>query len=183
MTRGFSFLTREIPDPGALSLVDTSKTLTLCAPAPSRVLAVALCMTTSRTHARTRLLALATGVTGASVAAYVVATERVRADRVERAETLPGDDVIPSSIESLTNAITIHRPPRDVWPWLAQMGAGNRAGWYSYDFIDNGGQPSAGRVISELQQLTVGMVFPALPNATDSRPIRSTRPADSGRSL
>jgi hypothetical protein len=27
-----------------------------------------------------------------------------------------------------------------VWPWLAQMGSG-RAGWYAYDFIDNGGAP------------------------------------------
>jgi hypothetical protein len=112
-------------------------------------------------------LALATGLAGASSAAYVVATERVRADRIERAETLPGDDVIPAPIGSLTNAITIHRPPRDVWPWLAQMGAGSRAGWYSYDVIDNGGQPSAGRVVPELQPLTVGMVFPALPSATD----------------
>jgi hypothetical protein len=121
-------------------------------------------------------LALATGVAGASAAAYVVATERVRADRVERAETLPGDDVIPSPIGSLTNAITIHRPPRDVWPWLAQMGAGSRAGWYSYDAIDNGGRSSASRIVPELQQLTVGMVFPALPNATDGFVLLSYEP-------
>jgi len=121
-------------------------------------------------------LALATGVAGASVAAYVVATERVRADHVERAETLPGDEVIPSPIASLTNAITFHRPPRDVWPWLAQMGAGSRAGWYSYDAIDNGGRPSASRIVPELQQLTVGLVFPALPNATDGFVLLSYEP-------
>ena len=133
-------------------------------------------MTTSRTHARTRLLALASGLAGASAAAYVVATERVRADGVERAETLPGDDLIPSAIGSLTNAITIHRPPRDVWPWLAQMGAGSRAGWYSYDSVDNGGRPSASRIVPELQQVTVGMVFPALPNATDGFVLLSYEP-------
>ena len=31
----------------------------------------------------------------------------------------------------------------EVWPWLVQMGAGSRAGWYSYDFLDNGRRPSA----------------------------------------
>jgi uncharacterized protein YndB with AHSA1/START domain len=120
-------------------------------------------------------LAVATGLAGASAAAYVVATERVRADRVEREETLPGDDVIPSPIGSLTNAITIHRPPGEVWPWLVQMGAG-RAGWYSYDIIDNGGRRSAFRIVPELQHLTVGMVFPALPGATDGFVLLSYEP-------
>jgi hypothetical protein len=61
----------------------------------------------------------------------------------------------------------IKRPRHDVWPWLAQMGAGSRAGWYSYDFLDNGRQPSARRIVPELQSLTAGMVFPAVPGATD----------------
>jgi hypothetical protein len=47
------------------------------------------------------------------------------------------------------------------------MGAGSRAGWYSYDFLDNGRQPSAPRIVPELQSLTVGMVFPAVPGAAD----------------
>jgi len=42
-------------------------------------------------------------------------------------------------LAKINHAITIRRSPHDVWPWLAQMGAG-RAGWYGYDFIDNGGQ-------------------------------------------
>jgi hypothetical protein len=124
-------------------------------------------VTTCNARARTRLAAVSAGLAAASAAAYGVATERVRADHLEQVEVFPGDEVIPSPIASLTNAITIHRPPRDVWPWLAQMGAGSRAGWYSYDFIDNGGRPSANRIVQELQHLTVGMVFPALPNATD----------------
>jgi hypothetical protein len=61
----------------------------------------------------------------------------------------------------------IQRPPHDVWPWLAQMGAGNRAGWHSYDFLDNGRQPTAERIEPELQHLEVGMIFPALPGAQD----------------
>jgi hypothetical protein len=62
----------------------------------------------------------------------------VRATRTEARQPLPGDDLIPKPVGSLTHAVTITRPPHDVWPWLAQMGAGSRAGWYSYDFLDNG---------------------------------------------
>jgi hypothetical protein len=50
---------------------------------------------------------------------------------------LTGDELIMLSIGTLTHAITIRRSPGDVWPWLVQMGAG-RAGWHSYDFLDNG---------------------------------------------
>ena len=39
------------------------------------------------------------------------------------------------------------------------MGAG-RAGWYSYDFIDNGGEPSAVEIRPELQHIGVGTVLP-----------------------
>ena len=48
------------------------------------------------------------------------------------------------------------------------MGAGRRAGWYSYDWLDNGRQPSATRVVPELQHPTIGTVFPALPAITDA---------------
>jgi hypothetical protein len=91
----------------------------------------------------------------------------VRATPAESRRSLPGDELMAQSIGALTNAITIQRPPEDVWPWLAQMGAGRRAGWYSYDALDNGRRPSARHVIPELQYLTLGMVFPALPGATD----------------
>ena len=91
----------------------------------------------------------------------------VRAAEGERTQALPGDELIQVPIASITHAITIQRPRRDVWPWLAQMGAG-RAGWYSYDFIDNGGRPSADRVREELQQIEIGTVFPALPGVTDT---------------
>jgi hypothetical protein len=36
-----------------------------------------------------------------------------------------------------------------------QLGYG-RAGWYSYDWIDNDGNPSAERIVPELQSLEVG---------------------------
>jgi hypothetical protein len=91
----------------------------------------------------------------------------VRATPQERTRELPGDDLIENPIGSLQHAITIRRARHEVWPWLVQMGAGSRAGWYSYDFLDNGRRPSATRIIPELQQLAVGMIFPAGPGVTD----------------
>lgn len=91
----------------------------------------------------------------------------VRASDQERLRPLPGDELIPEPIASLTHATTILRPPRDVWPWLVQMGAGVRAGWYSYDFIDNGRHRSADRIVPRLQAIAVGALFPAAPGVTD----------------
>jgi len=89
----------------------------------------------------------------------------VRAHPTERDRRLSGDELLPEAASSLTHAITIRCPPRDVWPWLVQMGAG-RAGWYSYDVIDNGRKPSASRIIPELQHARVGEIFPAMPGVT-----------------
>jgi uncharacterized protein YndB with AHSA1/START domain len=91
----------------------------------------------------------------------------VRATRSERARDLPGDELIPNPVGSFTHATTVRRPPKDVWPWLVQMGAGSRAGWYSYDFIDNGWRPSATRIVPELQTVAVGTLYPAGPGVTE----------------
>jgi hypothetical protein len=91
----------------------------------------------------------------------------VHASEHERTRPLPGDERIPITIDTLTHAVTIRRDPRDVWPWLVQMGAGSRAGWYSYDWIDNGRQPSATHIVPELQHPAIGAVFPALPGVTE----------------
>jgi hypothetical protein len=80
-------------------------------------------------------------------------------EEVRRA--MPGDDLIPDAA-STTRAITIAAPPEQVWPWLVQLGYG-RAGWYSYDWIDNDGQPSADRILPVLQQLGVGDQILMLP--------------------
>jgi hypothetical protein len=93
--------------------------------------------------------------------------QSVRATRGEKNRALPGDEQIPQAIDTLTHGITIRRPPREVWPWLVQMGAGNRAGWYSYDRLDNGRQPSAMRIVPELQHPAIGSIFPALPGVTE----------------
>ena len=55
----------------------------------------------------------------------------VRATDPERRHALPGDGSILQPIGTLTHPITIRRPAHEVWPWLVQMGAGSRAGWYA----------------------------------------------------
>ena len=100
----------------------------------------------------------------------------VRATRSERRCSLPGDSLIPEPVGSLTHAITIACPPREVWPWLAQMGAGSRGGWYSYDRIDNAGRPSADHIRRELQNSAIGTVFPALPDSIEGFTIVQCQP-------
>jgi hypothetical protein len=104
----------------------------------------------------------------------------VRATPLERTRRLAGDELIQDPIASMTHAITIRRPRRDVWPWIAQMGAGSRAGWYSYDFLDNGRRRSADRILPDLQHVAIGTLFPASPGATDGFHVLQI---ETGRSL
>ncbi len=93
----------------------------------------------------------------------------------EKRRPLSVDAMIPDPLFTSTHAITIDAPPEQVWPWLAQMGAG-RAGWYSWDAIDNGGTASATRVVPELQTVVPGDVMPAVPGATDAFVVASVDP-------
>jgi hypothetical protein len=82
-------------------------------------------------------------------------------EEVER--RLPGDELVPKPMFDATRAITIDAKPDQVWPWLVQVGV-TRAGWYSYDLLDNLGRPSAQRVVPELQHLAPGDVVPMSPD-------------------
>jgi hypothetical protein len=73
----------------------------------------------------------------------------------EVAAPMPGDDLLRAGAPGTTRAISIAAPPERVWPWLVQIGYG-RGGWYSYDWLDNDGVPSAARIDPELQSLAVG---------------------------
>lgn len=70
---------------------------------------------------------------------------------------MPGDDQVPHPMLEATRAITIGASAAEIWPWLIQMGY-RRAGWYSYDLIDNEGI-HINRIIPELQHLEVGDVM------------------------
>ena len=73
----------------------------------------------------------------------------------ELKSAMPGDGDLFDSSFTATRAITVRARPEHVWPWLEQIGFG-RAGWYSYDWLDNLGKPSADRIIPELQAIRVG---------------------------
>jgi hypothetical protein len=106
---------------------------------------------------RARLLALAAAfVTPALYARWM----RPRllswgATRDEAAGAYPGDELIPDPDGGATMATTLPAPPERVWPWLVQMGGG-RGGWYSWDWLDNDGAPSADRIVAQWQRLEVG---------------------------
>jgi hypothetical protein len=83
---------------------------------------------------------------------------------------LPGDELVTRSRSGYTAAITIKGTPAQVWPWFVQLGC-QRAGWYSYDLLDNAGKPSADRIIPEYQHLAVGDLVKALPNGSFGFPV------------
>ncbi len=84
------------------------------------------------------------------------------ADEVARA--MPGDEFVADATFSATRAVTIEAPPRQIWPWLVQIGY-RRAGFYSYDRLDNDGIPSAERILPEYQDLKTGDPVPMAPGA------------------
>ena len=89
--------------------------------------------------------------------------------------SLPGDGLVADARIRWNHAITIRARPADIWPWLVQAGC-RRAGWCSYDGLDNGGVPSADRIVPELQRVQVGGIFPMTPKAQDRFVVRVAGP-------
>lgn len=95
--------------------------------------------------------------------------------RDEKQRPMPGDQLVPNPIGVLTTGVTIKASPTSVWPWIVQIGSG-RAGWYSYDWIDNGGHASATSILPEHQQLAPGDIVPAIPGMTDAFCVAEVEP-------
>ncbi|MCX5126921.1 hypothetical protein [Streptomyces sp. NBC_00347] len=85
------------------------------------------------------------------------------ATREEAARSYPGDELVPGARSSSTMATTLPAPPAEVWRWLAQMGC-DRGGWYSWDLLDNGGRPSADRIVPQWQGLEQGQRLASVPS-------------------
>lgn len=77
---------------------------------------------------------------------------------------MPGDGIHANPSFNGTRAVSVEAGPEHIWPWLVQMGY-RRAGFYSYDRLDNDGIPSADRIISEYQSLKVGDRVPMAESA------------------
>ncbi|MDO8186622.1 hypothetical protein Q5424_17555 [Conexibacter sp. JD483] len=114
--------------------------------------------------------ARATTLAAALVGVYVLAVRprmlRWGATAEELERPFPGADLIPGGVRSATMAVTLDAPPADVWPWLTQMGV-DRAGWYSWDRLDDFGRRSAERLHPEWQQIAVGDRLLAKPDGSE----------------
>jgi hypothetical protein len=82
-------------------------------------------------------------------------------EEVRRA--MPGDDDVAAPSFNATRGVTVHAPPEAIHPWIVQMGM-TRAGWYSYDLLDNLGRPSARQLLPEHQQIYAGQIIPMSPD-------------------
>jgi len=108
------------------------------------------------------LLVLSAGVYALGVRPRIL---RSGASDEEVRGSYPGAEVIAGGRRGATMAVTIDAPPSQVWPWLVQMGC-DRAGWYSWDRLDNGGAPSADRIHPEWQRLAVGDRLASTPSGS-----------------
>ena len=86
------------------------------------------------------------------------------ADEVTR--PMVGDELVKNPTFNATRAVTINAPAERIWPWIVQVGY-KRAGFYSWDILDNDGIPSAERIIPEYQNLKIGDFVP-LSEETDA---------------
>ena len=77
----------------------------------------------------------------------------------ETNRSMPGDDVVINPTFNATRAVTIQARPEEIWPWIIQIGY-KKAGFYSYDRLDNDGISSAERIIPEYQGLQAGDLIP-----------------------
>ena len=84
----------------------------------------------------------------------------------ERSDRLPGDELLVDPPVSATRSISLLAEPDEVFGWLAQMGFG-RAGWYSYDLVDNLGRRSATELRPSWQVAAAGDRVPGGPIAFD----------------
>jgi hypothetical protein len=72
---------------------------------------------------------------------------------------MPGDEIVPKASFNGTRATTIEAPPEMVWPWIVQMGY-RRAGFYTYDLLDNAGYESADQILNDHQAPRAGDWMP-----------------------
>jgi len=134
---------------------------------------------------RVRRALRATGVVGGAAALawrYRGWQLRWGATPDEVAGPMPGDDLLERAHFVATRAISISASPEQVWPWLVQVGFG-RAGFYSYDLVDNLGRPSARIILDDFQSPSVGDVAAPMSSAEEARTAFRVAILDEPRSL
>lgn len=85
------------------------------------------------------------------------------ASKEEVHKVLVGDDIVTKPHFVATRAVTIHALPSEVWKWIIQIGSA-RAGWYSLDWLDNGGVKSSRAILPQFQKIEKDYFIPFTPN-------------------
>jgi hypothetical protein len=93
----------------------------------------------------------------------------------EVARSMPGDEVVAEPTFNATRAVTVDARPEAIWPWIVQIGFG-RAGWYSYDILDNLCRHSAERIVPQLQHIDVGDLVPLGPGEDAGMRVKAFEP-------
>jgi hypothetical protein len=91
--------------------------------------------------------------------------DRWGATNTEISSSYPGDELLPDPRSYVNRAVTINATPKDIFPWLLQIGA-DKGGWYSYAWLENMLScpiTNADRIHSEWQNLKVGDAVPMCP--------------------
>jgi hypothetical protein len=87
---------------------------------------------------------------------------------------MPGDDIVGKLSFNATRAVMINAPAENIYPWIVQMGV-KRAGWYSYDLLDNLGRKSAESILAEHQDIQVGDLIPLSPDGKQGMRVKDFR--------
>lgn len=90
-------------------------------------------------------------------------------DEVKR--TMPGDNIVGKPSFNATRVVTINATAENIYPWIVQMSV-NRAGWYSYDLLDNLARRSAESILPEHQNIQVGDLIPMSPDGKDGQYVK-----------
>lgn len=72
---------------------------------------------------------------------------------------MPGDEIVSDPAFDATRAVEIAARPEEIWPWIVQIGY-RRAGFYSYDWLDNDRIASAEAILPQFQALGSGDTIP-----------------------
>lgn len=103
----------------------------------------------------------------------------------QAAAPMPGDELVRGESAQTTRGVTIEAPAGDVWPWVAQLGAG-RGGLYSYDWLERlvgANMTNADRVLPDEQDLAVGDLVWITPEGYPANLVFKVAAVDPGRSL
>jgi hypothetical protein len=121
------------------------------------------------------VMAVAVAAVGIYIVVFRPRQLRWGATDEDVARPMPGDEIVARPLFSATRAVTINARPEEIWPWLVQLGYG-RAGWYSYDILDNLGRHSAEQILPEYQHVASGDLIPLGPGEASGLFVKDVRP-------